>query len=529
LIKKVAGACNNTVVVLHTVGPVLLTEWYDHPNVTAILWAGLPGQESGNSIADVLYGRVNPAAKSPFTWGPTRESYGTDLIYTPNNGVEAPQDNFVEGVFIDYRAFDKSNISPIYEFGYGLSYTTFSYSNLQITAHPVPAYTSSSARTSPAPTYGTINNSSSDYLFPADFPGKINAYIYPFLNSTDLRTSSNDPQYGTPYSWPEHSSDSSAQPIPAAGSTVAPGGNERLYDVLFTLTATVTNTGSQYTGDEVAQAYVSLGGPNDPKIVLRAFDKLKNIAPGASATFTAEITRRDVSNWDTVSQNWVISSYPKTVYVGSSSRKLPLSGSLVFGAPSDGGSGSGPSSYNNGGSGSSPTSYANGGSSAAHPTGYTTPSAPAYTHPTGGNSPQPSTLKTASSAAASSASKTKPAPYHPGKTTSYPPPESGAPTSYPPPPPPVYGHPGRPSNNPSIPPVPLPSPISVEFPDSPARPSNDPNIPPVPLPSPISVEFPEDPEGSNSPARPSNDPNIPPVPLPSPISVEFPDEEPKGY
>jgi beta-glucosidase len=505
LIKKVAGACNNTVVVLHTVGPVLLTEWYDHPNVTAILWAGLPGQESGNSLTDVLYGRVNPGAKSPFTWGATRESYGTDLIYTPNNGVEAPQDNFVEGVFIDYRAFDKSNTSPIYEFGYGLSYTTFSYSNLQIAAHPVPAYTSSSARTAPAPSYGTIDNSSSAYLFPTDFPGKINAYIYPFLNSTDLAASSGDPQYGTPYSWPEGSYDSSAQPILAAGSTVAPGGNERLYDVLFTVTATVTNTGSQYSGDEVAQLYVSLGGPNDPKVVLRGFDKLKNIAPGASATFTAEITRRDVSNWDTVSQNWVISSYPKTVYVGSSSRTLPLSGSLVFGATVDGGSGSSPSTYANGGSGSHPTSYANGGSgsspssynggshpsslqssaSAVHPTEYTTPSAPAgyTTHP--GGSPSPSTLKTASSAASSVSTETKPSPYHPGKTSSAAatttscPPEG--PDGYaPPPPPPVYGHPGRPSNNPSIPPVPLPSPIDVEFPET----SNNPTIPPVPLPSP---------------------------------------------
>jgi hypothetical protein len=82
--------------------------------VTAILWAGVPGQESGNSITDILYGKINPAARSPFTWGPTRESYGTDILYTPNNGNDAPQDDFIEGNMIDYRAFDKQNITPIY-------------------------------------------------------------------------------------------------------------------------------------------------------------------------------------------------------------------------------------------------------------------------------------------------------------------------------------------------------------------------------------------------------------------------------
>ena len=74
--------------------------------------------------------------------------------------------------------------------------------------------------------------------------------------------------------------------------------------------------------------YISLGGPYDPKVVLRNFDRL-SIAPGASAMFTADITRRDVSNWDSAAQNWAISNYTKTVYVGSSSRKLPLSAQLT--------------------------------------------------------------------------------------------------------------------------------------------------------------------------------------------------------
>jgi beta-glucosidase len=74
--------------------------------------------------------------------------------------------------------------------------------------------------------------------------------------------------------------------------------------------------------------YISLGGPNDPKVVLRAFDDV-SVGGGETKTFKAKITRRDISNWDPMCQNWVISEYPKTVYVGSSSRTLPLSAKLA--------------------------------------------------------------------------------------------------------------------------------------------------------------------------------------------------------
>ncbi|WPG98473.1 Hypothetical protein R9X50_00126400 [Acrodontium crateriforme] len=334
LIATVAGQCKNTIVVMHTVGAVIVTPWHDHPNVTAIVWAALPGQESGNSLVDVLYGKVNPGGKSPFTWGATRESYGTDIIYTANNGALAPQDNFSEGIFIDYRWFDKQGETPIYEFGYGLSYTTFSYSNLQIQAHSAPAYTPTTGETKQAPTYGTINKDASQYVYPAGFR-RITAYIYSFINSTDLAASSLDPFYNDGYKFPPNSADGSAQPYVPAGSKTSPGGNERLYDVLFTVTATITNTG-KVEGDEVAQLYLSLGGPNDAKVVLRNFDRL-TIAPGQSKTFTADITRRDLSTWDTAAQDWFISNYPKTVYVGSSSRNLPLEASLQI-------SGTGPTS-----------------------------------------------------------------------------------------------------------------------------------------------------------------------------------------
>lgn len=336
LVQRVAGNNSNTIVVIHSTGPVLLTEWYDHPNITAIVWAGVPGQESGNAIADVLYGDVSPG-KTPFTWGPTEESYGNFIVYEPNNGNGAPQDNFEEGVFIDYRYFDRAtegsdasyeedNNAPIYEFGFGLSYTTFEFSDLQIERHDVGDYVPTSGETAPAPVIGANSSTDyEDYLFPDGFE-RVEQHIYPYLNSTDPEEALGDPYYGLEADefLPPGALDGSSQPkLPAGG---APGGNAQLWDILFTVSATIANTGS-VTGDEVPQLYVSLGGPDDPPRVLRGFDR-KRIEPGGSVTFRADLTRRDLSNWDVVSQNWVISDYEKTVYVGNSSRNLPLSARL---------------------------------------------------------------------------------------------------------------------------------------------------------------------------------------------------------
>jgi beta-glucosidase len=325
LIKNVSALCNNTIVVMHTTGPVLVSEWYDNDNVTAIVWAGLPGQESGNSLVDVLYGAYNPGGKLPFTIGPDRASYGTDVLYEPNNGqFGAPQLDFTEGVFIDYRAFDKAGITPIYEFGFGLSYTTFSYAGLTVTPGSSAPYVPTTGQTTAAPSLGNFSTDASEYLFPNSSFSHIPLYIYPYLNSTDLAAESADPDYGQPSNnyLPPGSADGSPQPLLPAGG--APGGNPGLYDVLYEVSATITNTGD-VIGDEVAQLYVSLG-EGEPAVVLRGFDRI-TIAAGASATFTATLTRRDLSTWDTASQNWVMSTCP-TVYVGSSSRNLPLSASL---------------------------------------------------------------------------------------------------------------------------------------------------------------------------------------------------------
>ncbi|KAK4661345.1 beta-glucosidase [Podospora pseudopauciseta] len=328
LVKNVSRWCSNTIVVIHSTGPVLISEWYDSPNITAILWAGLPGQESGNSITDVLYGKVNPSGKSPFTWGATREGYGADVLYTPNNGEGAPQQDFSEGVFIDYRYFDKANTSVIYEFGHGLSYTTFEYSNIQVTKKNAGPYKPTTGQTAPAPTFGNFSTDLSDYLFPDEEFPYVYQYIYPYLNTTDPRNASGDPHFGQTAEefMPPHAIDDSPQPLLPSSGKNSPGGNQALYDILYEVTADITNTG-EIVGDEVVQLYVSLGGPDDPKVVLRDFGKLR-IEPGQTAKFRGLLTRRDLSNWDVVSQDWVISEHTKTVFVGKSSRDLGLSAVL---------------------------------------------------------------------------------------------------------------------------------------------------------------------------------------------------------
>ena len=326
LVQNVSASCNNTIMVVHSTGPVLIGDYADNPNITAIIWAGLPGEQTGNSIADVLYGRVNPGAKLPFTLARTRADYGTDLLYEPNNGSAAPQIAFTEGSFIDYRSLDQRNIDPVYEFGYGLSYTNFSYSSLQIIramGYNSSRYTPTSGYTPPAPVYGNSSTNPADYQVPANIT-PVPLYIYPYLNSTNLTDAANDTSYGDSSFVSSASQNGSAQPLlPAAG---APGGNPGLYDVLYQVRATITNTGNR-TGDEVAQLYISLGGEYDPPKVLRGFERL-SIQPGQSATFFADITRRDISNWDTATQNWVVRNTTKTAYVGASFRKLPLSGKL---------------------------------------------------------------------------------------------------------------------------------------------------------------------------------------------------------
>ena len=250
--KNVATNCSNTIVVIHNAGIRTVDEWIEHPNVTAVIYAGLPGQESGNSIVDVLYGDVSPSGRMPFTIAKNESDYGHLLNATIGSGPY-PQSNFTEGLYIDYRHFDKYNITPRYEFGFGLSYTTFSYADLSIES----------------------------------LSGDVSAF-------------------------------------PHDEEIVPQGGPSALWDNLFNVTISLTNTGSVEAA-EVPQLYVGI--PTAPAKQLRGFERV-HVPCNESVRVSFALTRRDLSVWDVVAQKWRLQrgSYP--VYVGASSRDVRLQGSL---------------------------------------------------------------------------------------------------------------------------------------------------------------------------------------------------------
>ncbi|KAJ3955161.1 hypothetical protein N0V92_008325 [Colletotrichum tropicale] len=129
VVEQVARRCNNTIVVTHSVG-VNTMPWADHPNVKAILAAHLPGQETGNSIIDVLWGDVNPSGRLPYSIPFNSSDIDIPIVNLTNaTSPDAWQSDFEEGLLIDYRHLDANEIEPRYAFGFGLSYTTFEMSS----------------------------------------------------------------------------------------------------------------------------------------------------------------------------------------------------------------------------------------------------------------------------------------------------------------------------------------------------------------------------------------------------------------
>jgi beta-glucosidase len=107
--------------------------WADNDNVIAIISAHSPGQETGNSVVDVLYGAANPSGHLHYTIAYNASDYNTAIAnFTGTNDTDGWQSNFIECLLINYRYFNCANITPRYEFGFDLSYTTFSLSNLTI-------------------------------------------------------------------------------------------------------------------------------------------------------------------------------------------------------------------------------------------------------------------------------------------------------------------------------------------------------------------------------------------------------------
>jgi beta-glucosidase len=129
LVSAIAAANSHTIVVLKTAGPVLMP-WLN--SVPAVLQAWYPGEEDGNVVADIVFGDVNPSGKLPMTFpvslsdipAHTRQQYpGINLTAVYSEKLE-----------VGYRWYDAQNITPLFPFGFGLSYTTFNVANLTVSA-----------------------------------------------------------------------------------------------------------------------------------------------------------------------------------------------------------------------------------------------------------------------------------------------------------------------------------------------------------------------------------------------------------
>ena len=112
LVQAVAEANENVIVVVHSVGPIIMSDILALDSVKAVVWAGLPSQESGNALVDVLWGDTNPNGKLVYTIAKSADDYNAQVVQG--------DDDYEEGVNIDYRHFDSAGIDPEFEFGFGL-------------------------------------------------------------------------------------------------------------------------------------------------------------------------------------------------------------------------------------------------------------------------------------------------------------------------------------------------------------------------------------------------------------------------
>jgi len=128
LIKGVVSVNKNVVVVLNGGTPITMNGWID--DVPAVIEAFYPGQEGGSALANILFGDVNPSGKLPVTF---LNRWEDSPAYGTYPGVREKA-IYKEGIFVGYRWFDKKNIEPLFPFGYGLSYTTFEYSDLRLSS-----------------------------------------------------------------------------------------------------------------------------------------------------------------------------------------------------------------------------------------------------------------------------------------------------------------------------------------------------------------------------------------------------------
>ncbi|KAH7101613.1 beta-glucosidase [Auriculariales sp. MPI-PUGE-AT-0066] len=265
LVQAVASVHSNVIVVVHTVGPIIVEPWVSHANVTALVWAGLPGQEAGNSLADVLWGDVNPSGRLPYTIAKNEGDYSARVNW--GNGTMIIYSKFLTKkarLNVDYRHFDANKIEPRFAFGFGLSYTTFKYSDLEI-----DTVGTESGLQATAWRKGLVKDGK-----------EFGAHVAPWLHEPHVRVS-------------------------------------------FKL----ENNGS-LAGTEIPQLYLSMpSSTHSPPNILRGFDAVP-LAPGEARTIIMALSRYDLSIWDVRQQGWVLPPGAIGVRVGSSSRDFKLGGDI---------------------------------------------------------------------------------------------------------------------------------------------------------------------------------------------------------
>jgi len=150
--KAFHTAGKKVVVVMNIGGVIETVSWKSKPDAILLAWQG--GQESGNSVADILSGKVNPSGKLPMTFPVNLNDHASNTNFPLEGGTidikriifdsleEKPENekvknkdytNYEEGIYVGYRHFDTAELDVSYPFGFGLSYTTFDLSNLNVT------------------------------------------------------------------------------------------------------------------------------------------------------------------------------------------------------------------------------------------------------------------------------------------------------------------------------------------------------------------------------------------------------------
>ena len=135
-INDVAAINPNVIVVVNAGGGFEMASWMN--SAKAILLAWYPGQEGGQALAEIISGKLSPNGHLPIsierklednpTWGSYYANLDVDTRRSPYKRI-----NYKEGVFLGYRGYDRKEVKPLFPFGYGLSYTTFEYSNMKVT------------------------------------------------------------------------------------------------------------------------------------------------------------------------------------------------------------------------------------------------------------------------------------------------------------------------------------------------------------------------------------------------------------